>query len=136
MKVAEVITENLTANLGSFNKVELQDEDTGETYCVKIKSGQMISVKGTCDAPVQSSEPEPSSEEQVVSSTEEPTSEPTPTPEPTPQPSPEATAGTAEPTPESTPELIPEPTPESTPEPTPESTPEATPESAPEIPAE
>ncbi|OGI67986.1 hypothetical protein A2732_01665 [Candidatus Nomurabacteria bacterium RIFCSPHIGHO2_01_FULL_40_10] len=137
LKVANIITEKLSASVGSFKKVELQDEDTGDVYCVKIKSGQILSTQGNCE----SIQAESSSE----SASEEPTSETTTEPQPTPDSSAqgsesptEATAGEAEPEVFSTEATVDEsasqPAPEPAPEPEPEPEPEVIlePEPAPE----
>ncbi|MFH1864121.1 MAG: hypothetical protein ABIJ85_04420 [bacterium] len=88
-----LVAETLT--IGSREKptgITLYDEETGEPYCVKIKSGQMVSVPGEC----RNSEPtsEPTSDiglDPIPSSSPEPTStellEPTLSPEATPSPS-------------------------------------------------
>ena len=111
MRVGKIITDKLTANLGSFKKVELQDEDTGEIYCVKIKNGELISTPGNCAEPSTTLEPdqELSIMNQGLSNT---ASENDQTIIETPSPKPESeltTSDVAEPTPEATPEITPEP---------------------------
>jgi len=140
LRVANIITEKITANLGSFKKFELEDEDTGEKYCVKVKSGQLISIKGECgmaeidlisnysnspnQTPITNGQTTESStpefiDDGLTTSDGEATSDVT---EPEFQPEADEPSAQIEPTP--TPEVVPENTPEPTPEPSVELEPE------------
>ena len=139
LKVAAIITDKLTANLGSFKKVETQ-ELCADGVCVTQEQlkALLIQAGGTTQSeeepsPVPSPEstpeatPTPSQESSITnqelsnttSESEQTTTEtpsPSPTPEVTPTPTPEPSTS---PTPEPSPEPTPEPTPEATPIPEP-----------------
>jgi hypothetical protein len=83
--------------------LELQDEDTGETYCVKVKSGQLLHTAGECGTVSGAITPPPASPDASLGGPLAPSPDPSPTPDPTPAPSPE-------PTPSPTPDPTPAPT--------------------------
>jgi hypothetical protein len=39
----------IEADLGRFKKIEMEDEDTGEIYCVRLSNGDFIKEKGLCN---------------------------------------------------------------------------------------
>src|SRR3989338_5603944 len=114
--IAKKITTEELEVVGSAEKpsgITLYDEDTGEPYCLKIKSGAMVSIAGVCGAPPQSAQAgsDPAmSPEPALESEPEPASEPEPPLESSP------ITGQAEPAPEPEPEPEPEPPAEPEPE--------------------
>lgn len=50
-------------------RIGLEDEDTGQMYCVKIKSGTFLHTPGECDTNAVPSSPLPASEPDTASST-------------------------------------------------------------------
>jgi hypothetical protein len=155
--VKDLVVETLTATVGRFNNVEINnglqmiDEVSGEKYCVKIRNGDWSKVQGNCNAtstaPVSTSNvvetntivvpeispiPTPSTTSTSISSgtaTSTTASEiiPTETSTTTPSVTPEVT-----PTPSGTPEIV--LTTEPTPTPIPDTTPNSTSSSEPEPP--
>jgi hypothetical protein len=90
VKAARGVFETIDAKSG----VTTYDEDTGQPYCMKVKSGQTVTVPGKCGEV---------SNQVSVSPTPELTPDPTPSPEST--PTPEATAVPSE-SPSPTPEAV------------------------------
>ena len=79
----EFVAERVTATTGIFKKtvtdeVELKDQDTNQPYCVRIKSGQLVSTPGSCDSPVPAPSPAPQADTNSASGT--PITSPTTTP--------------------------------------------------------
>jgi len=110
VKFVEVVAERIITNEIRTKTIQITDEDTGEEYCVRMKSGTLVSTLGKCsgtnitppeaepnipDAPVEPEVGTPTPEDVGAEPTPEPTPEPTqdlepiPTlePEPTPPPS-------------------------------------------------
>ena len=125
------------AEKARLKKIELEDEKTGEIYCVRISDGNLVHSKGECGLQNLNSEntsistptPEPTS---VESASPEVSASPTPTPVET-APEPTLTPASSEsPTPSPSPESAPSqlespPPPISTSSPTPEATLESAP---------
>jgi len=136
LRVAHVVAENVTATVGTFQKVKTNELCVDDICVTREKFRQVFgeAVTGTS-----------------TTGENEPVNTPAPLESPTPSPEPELTPSPSElPTPEPEPELTAsedvaptssdaaEPTPEATPEPTPtlEASPESTPETSAEILAE
>ena len=50
VKLKELVAEKITAKKAVLDKIELKDEDTGETYCVRMKGGALTSTLGECSS--------------------------------------------------------------------------------------
>jgi hypothetical protein len=48
VRLKDLVAQKITAEKAVLDKIELKDEDTGETYCVKIKNGALLSTPGEC----------------------------------------------------------------------------------------
>ncbi len=82
---------NFVAQKVRANHLELIDEDSGEVYCVKVKSGELMHLAGACaDQPAVSGEstPPPADEPVDPPTEEQPAEEPPPAEEPVPDPAP------------------------------------------------
>jgi hypothetical protein len=48
LKVKNLVAEKITAKKAVLDKIELKDEESGETYCVRMKGGKLVSTLGEC----------------------------------------------------------------------------------------
>jgi hypothetical protein len=55
VRLKELVADKLTARKAVLDKIELKDEDTGEVYCVRMKSGVLVSTPGECSQQVENS---------------------------------------------------------------------------------
>ncbi|MFA5933795.1 MAG: hypothetical protein WC795_01040 [Candidatus Paceibacterota bacterium] len=103
VRVQELIANTITAQKGTFDKIELKDEDTGTLYCIKIKNGSLSQTAGDCNTNQSYQDPSPA-----------PDPAPTPDPAPISDPVPDPITPPIE---ESDPAPTPDPAPISNPEP-------------------
>lgn len=73
-----IASEIETQKIKSQKGYAVPDEDTGDIYCIKVKSGLLVAVKGECGSLSTSGSPSTSSGDKVASTTEDTTATSTP----------------------------------------------------------
>lgn len=61
VKFVEVVAERIITNEIRTKTIQITDEDTGEEYCVHMKSGALVSTLGECSGNITPTAPQPSS---------------------------------------------------------------------------